>query len=596
MTRPVVHFLAMLVLAAAGPVCGDGGHDPFDSVESLEAIREVEREVTGLVDRVRPTVVMLRLSGQEGSSTGSGVVISPDGLVATCGHVGDRAGRRVTATTADGRVFRGRTLGQANMGALDCGLIKLDTDGESLASAPLGTSRDLAPGDWLVVLGYTQGPPAESRASLARVGRVLRASDREILFDAPIDAGDSGGPGFNLRGEVVMISSRCGRQPWENAATPVDRLRERMAEFAEGLDEEQMRLGLGDSDDDVRTRFTRGGDRSGRMAVQRALPLDEVVGRAEASMLRILDGSSTGCYATVIDAEGHAVSKRSQLPKPDSDGWLRAEDRDGASRRVRIVGTDGALDLALLETEGAPLPPIPWELGAKVVPGQVLLTPRFGPTGPALGFAAIERRESERDWRSGPYLGVRTEPVARADAREAGVESAVRVLEVVPDAPASRAGVKVGDLLVTLDGQPLSGREGLRRRIYDRAVGDRVRLDLLRRGERMELEATLATRGSDGGAAVQRGNTVTPISAVSTGFGEVIAHDAIVWPEQCGGPIVDLDGRAVGLNIARYDRTATHALDPVRVEASVRRMREAASRAGEPTQPAAAVDVADPAP
>ncbi|MFM9168771.1 MAG: PDZ domain-containing protein, partial [Phycisphaerales bacterium] len=67
---------------------------------------------------------------------------------------------------------------------------------------------------------------------------------------------------------------------------------------------------------------------------------------------------------------------------------------------------------------------------------------------------------------------MRTEPVARADAREAGVESAVRVLEVVPDAPASQAGIKVGDLLVSLDGQPLSGREGLRRRIFDRAVGD----------------------------------------------------------------------------------------------------------------------------
>ncbi|MFM9182117.1 MAG: hypothetical protein ACKOV8_12875, partial [Phycisphaerales bacterium] len=60
--------------------------------------------------------------------------------------------------------------------------------------------------------------------------------------------------------------------------------------------------------------------------------------------------------------------------------------------------------------------------------------------------------------------------------------------------------------------------------------------------------------------------------------------------------IVDLDGRALGLNIARYDRTATHALDPVRVEASVRRMREAAARASEPTQPAAANDLAEPAP
>jgi serine protease Do len=54
---------------------------------------------------------------------------------------------------------------------------------------------------------------------------------------------------------------------------------------------------------------------------------------------------------------------------------------------------------------------------------------------------------------------------------------------------------------------------------------------------------------------------MTPISEVSTGFGDVLAHDAIVWPEQCGGPVVDLDGHVVGLNIARFDRTATHALE-----------------------------------
>jgi serine protease Do len=65
---------------------------------------------------------------------------------------------------------------------------------------------------------------------------------------------------------------------------------------------------------------------------------------------------------------------------------------------------------------------------------------------------------------------------------------------------------------------------------------------------------------SGGKGGPSRGNTTTAISDISTGFGSVLAHDGIVWPEQCGGPIVNLDGQAIGLNIARFDRTATHAL------------------------------------
>jgi S1-C subfamily serine protease len=74
---------------------------------------------------------------------------------------------------------------------------------------------------------------------------------------------------------------------------------------------------------------------------------------------------------------------------------------------------------------------------------------------------------------------------------------------------------------------------------------------------------------------------MTPISAVSTGFGEVFAHDGIVWPEQCGGPVVDLDGNAVGLNVARYDRTATHAIDPKTLMKAVDRVIRDAARTRE---------------
>jgi serine protease Do len=588
-------ILALATLGAPGAVSGDGatiatervdwkGHDPFDSVETVEDLRRLETQVIALAAALRPTVVNLRLGGRGAASTGTGVVISSDGLVATCGHVGQRAGRRVTATLADGTVLQGKTLGQANEGALDCGLVQLETEGRTLDCAPLGTSRDAQAGDWLVVLGFTQGPPSEPRPALVRVGRVVRNTPEELLFDAPIDAGDSGGPSFNLRGEVVAVNSRCGRQPWENAATPIDRLRERMWEFRDGIDERLMRSPFGDDDvggDDVRTNFARAASEGTRMEVQRALPFDDVVATARASMVRVMDGKASVAYGTVVDRDGHAVTKRSQLPEGWQDGSVALETVSGEPLTASVVGVDRTLDLAVLRIPSCPVPPIEWRRSGPIAPGQVLLTPRMNRNGPALGFAAIERRESERDWSMTPYLGVRTEPATGEQLRAAGTASGARVEEVVQGTAADDAGLQVGDLILAVDGTSIDGRFGLRRSLGDRAAGDRVTLSVFRDGTAIDVVAELRRRPTAEGGSATRGNTMTPISAVSTGFGEVFAHDGIVWPEQCGGPVVDLDGNAVGLNVARYDRTATHAIDPKTLMKAVDRVIRDAARTRE---------------
>ncbi|MFO0963194.1 MAG: trypsin-like peptidase domain-containing protein [Phycisphaerales bacterium] len=582
----------LVVLALATGVRADDpvgrGQDPFDQLHTIDELRTLEKRVVETAARVRPAVVQLRLGGERrggfASTTGTGVVITPDGLVASCGHVGGRAGRKVEAVLADGTVLRGRTLGQANRGMLDCGLIQLETEGRDLESAPLGTSTGLAEGDWLIALGFTQGPPEEPRPALLRVGRVLRNDADELLFDAPIDAGDSGGPSFNLRGEVVALNSRCGRQPWENAATPVDRLRERIQDLHDGLDESLFALVDADEEESVHTNFTSGASPHGRLAVQRGVPLAEVASRAMQSTLRVVEGGDTVGYATVVDPSGLAVTKLSLLREGATGARVSVETRDGTRREAEVVGRDPRLDLALLQVAGEPLPAVEWTGGTAPRPGEVLLSPRLGPNGPALGFAAIERRESDRAWDSMPYLGVRSEAATMEEIKTTGARSAIRVDEVVKGSAAEAAGLREGDLLVTLDGEPLGGRNGLRRAIAQREVGDTVSIEYVREGERATASATLARR-ADPDRPVRRGNTTTPISKVSTGFGVVLAHDANIWPEQCGGPVVDLDGKVVGINIARFDRTATHALPAERVRAAVESMRTAAVSA--PTRPTA---------
>lgn len=573
---PVI--LAAALLGVAGARLGGDvrGQDPFDRVETVEDLALLESELVARASQVLPTVVNLRLGGRMGGATGTGVIISPDGLVATCGHVGVRAGRRVQATLSDGTVLRGTTLGQANLGKLDCGLVQLDTEGKDLPAAPLGRSADLATGDWLIVMGYTQGPPSEPRPALVRVGRVTKASPEEVLFDGPIDAGDSGGPSFNLRGEVVAINSRCGSQPWENAATPVDRLRERMSEFLERFNEEELVFGFVDPEDEERrigTSFGRRSSPDSRMSVQRDLPFADIVAPAMRSMVQVMEGPAVRAVGTVVDAEGHVATKASQLPPGAREGAVQLRDAAGATYEARVVGTDGKLDLAVLRIEGDARPdPIAWRRLRLLAPGQVLLTPRIGKDGPSLGFVSINLRESDPDPMSRPYLGVRTDAATRDELERTGSEQAVRVDEVVPGSAAAEAGLAVGDLVVTVNGRAVGGRSGLARVLGDFAVGDAVELAVVRGDQRMQLRATLRRRPAEPGLSAGRGNTSTPISPVSTGFGPVLAHDAIVWPDQCGGPVLDLQGNAVAWNVARYDRTATHAIDPKTLMSAVRRI------------------------
>jgi hypothetical protein len=66
---------------------------------------------------------------------------------------------------------------------------------------------------------------------------------------------------------------------------------------------------------------------------------------------------------------------------------------------------------------------------------------------------------------------------------------------------------------------------------------------------------------------------MVPVSRRDTGFGRVIQHDSLITPEECGGPLVDIEGRLVGMNIARSDRTKTFALPVDVLKESIARMK-----------------------
>jgi len=161
-----------------------------------------------LVSRVSPAVVAVEV----GYGSGSGVLISADGLVLTAGHVCGRAGRSVRFTFPDGKLAHGKTLGLDS--DTDTGLMRI-TDPGPWPYAAMGDLEDASVGDWVLALGHPGGFDLK-RSLVVRLGRVIRFADGALQTDCTISPGDSGGPLFDMAGRVIGIHTAISGSTAEN--------------------------------------------------------------------------------------------------------------------------------------------------------------------------------------------------------------------------------------------------------------------------------------------------------------------------------------------------------------------------------------------
>ncbi len=167
--------------------------------------------VTKVVERVGPSVVRLDIRDKDRRpmGTGSGVLISPDGLLLTNSHVVQGA-KRAAVTTLDGRHLSGRVLGDDP--DTDLALVRIEED-VALPAARLGNSKALKRGEIAVAIGNPLGFDASVTAGIvSALGRSLRARSGRLIedviqTDAALNPGNSGGPLVSSRGEVVGINT-----------------------------------------------------------------------------------------------------------------------------------------------------------------------------------------------------------------------------------------------------------------------------------------------------------------------------------------------------------------------------------------------------
>ena len=140
------------------------------------------------------------------TSLGSGFVIDPSGYVVTNNHVITQADE-ITVVLNDGRQFPAKVIGHDTK--TDLAVLKIDTD-EPLAAVVFGDSDEVRVGDWVLAIGNPFGLGNTVTAGiLSARGRDINAGpyDDFLQTDAPINRGNSGGPLFNMQGEVIGINT-----------------------------------------------------------------------------------------------------------------------------------------------------------------------------------------------------------------------------------------------------------------------------------------------------------------------------------------------------------------------------------------------------
>lgn len=244
----------LLTALLIGLACGT-----LPAVQSARDPENVNARVTPIVQVVRkvgPTVVNLyadlEIEGwrglQQAGSLGSGVIIHPSGLVVTNAHVitGNQPTANVTDLTVSYRPdwsssgeptmkkFKARVVGFDRSN--DLALLQILAPGP-YAAATLGRSDDLMVGETVVAIGnplgregsVTHGIVSATHRSLA--GPTGDRFDDLIQTDAPLNSGNSGGPLFNILGELIGINEaiasdrQFGRAEGQGLAIPVDRVR-----------------------------------------------------------------------------------------------------------------------------------------------------------------------------------------------------------------------------------------------------------------------------------------------------------------------------------------------------------------------------------
>ncbi len=649
--------LVGVLVSIAAPSSGIHAADVSDELQQRQT------QLSSALKKVRDAVVGV----SDGLGVGSGVIVSSDGIVLTASHVVTSQNRRsgdeqATITMANGRQFAATVLGKdRDSDAAVLRINELPPDRSGFPFAEMGHASELKVGDHCFAMGHPGGYRRDRDAPV-RFGRVLSIGNRTVVSDCAILLGDSGGPLFDMNGNVIGIHSMITSLITENRHVAIDsfrrdwdrllagdrwgHLRSTDNDLAESgffgvqlkwkdfvpeiarvipntpaekaglrkgdilltlengriadrldlsttldlLDEEQqIQVGIlregkeskialitgddtgelegSDDEHDPEPESLRMEDSDREQEIMDQLSENRTIGSYEKrsqrelelfspvvqsnqnSIVSIRDGGLLVCLGTVMSRDGYILTKASELNGAiDPEAILP----NGRRFKAKELAIDFAFDLVLLKVDAADLQPVILDVQHEASVGDLAVLQNG--KGDALIPTVISVKTHTMEGANKAFLGIRME--------EDG--NGVRILHVLPGGAAHRNGMKRGDVIMSLNGRAVDHPTTLAAAIGVFKPGDKIAVRFMRDDKIRTIDIMLTSKFVNEDAMLPlytkpefEGQFA---STHAGGFPKAIQIDADVYPRQVGGPLLGLNGKALGIVIARADRFPAFAI------------------------------------
>ena len=372
---------------------------------------------------------------RQAQSLGSGFLISPDGYIVTNNHVVAPGARgatvdSITVTLIDRKEYKARLIGRDP--ASDLALLKIE--GTNLPFVKFGDSTKARVGDWIIAIGNPFGIGSTVTAgivsALHRSTGTLGAYDRFIQTDAAINRGNSGGPMFDLSGNVIGINSQIfsetGGSIGIGFAIPAEEAKPVIDTLMKGTSVKRGYLGVGIQPIDEDTAGSLGLPRNRGELINRVEP----AGPADKAGVKPGD--------VVVRVNGQEVTPDQTL------SYLVANVKPGGAVKLDVLRNGRAITL---------------NATAAVRPSEdTLLAQAGGSDGESDEPAAPNGAKPEGSEVMSASLGLQVTELTPQIASRLGLDAnlhGVVITSIDPSSDAAQKGLQPRDVIVSANNQPV---------------------------------------------------------------------------------------------------------------------------------------------
>jgi serine protease Do len=524
----------------------------LNAVAQKKQVAKFQKTITEAVKKAYPASVRMWgfdvQQNQRTSGQFSGVVVNADGYILTAAHT-ILPGKNYKVFFPDGRECIALALGKIENrdtpGIPDVGMMKI-TDKGTWPFAEMGYSASLVKNEPCISISYPES--LNQTLPTLRLGNVAEVKNEYgfIRSTCKMEPGDSGGPLFDYYGRVIGLHSAIDVSEEMNFEIPVDLYRR----YWTALNKETLYTTFPEKPDSIKI------DPLFRTLVkenkEKTLHPDFDSPKIKNSVFLIksmLKGKEQEIEAALLNVKTPAGDKKQFLLSKNTMVGEQAKCYiNGLIIPINLVGKDQENDLVLYQIGQKLIGGIDLDVNladtTRIEMGRFLYTvEQDGKVIPSvLGSALFSLPKIN----SQPYLG----------AMVVYNSIPVQFSLIKEGSPAEKAGLKVGDELISINGKPIKKAGEFAPEILKYWADDEVTFEWTNPSGKMSKTFKLDGRGQsvfnhpaekfEGGKSERR-----------DGFNAVFTHDAAIKPNACGSPVFDWQGNFYGINIARFSRTTT---------------------------------------